>query len=186
MMYADYDPQTGQILQLSSHPRDGASQIEVADNFNDAAHYVSGGAFLPFPSSPSKYHSWDWSTKAWVDQRSLAEVKAAQWELLKIAAKAANEADITVQNVTFKADAETRSELMQEALVAQMSLIDGQAYTLDWDRANGNDITLTASQVKALVRAMNNRTVQIRAALRTKRQAVESASTIAEVQAIEW
>lgn len=196
-----YNTTTGDIVAFTTHPTQ--LQTEYARNadigFLAAVHpvltgYVSSGAFIPYTAEqllaranrPRGSNEWSNATMSWVSTATLAEAKQMRIADMKAAALAADQANINVSGVNFKADTETRTELMQEALVAQMAINDGLAYTLDWERANGNDITLTAAQVKALVRAMNNRTAQIRTQFKARRAAINAATTIAEVAAIVW
>ena len=203
MRFVCYVPTTGNIV-LSGDCRDGDVQHQAWSGVSVLAtpgvvatsdtHFVAQGAPVAYSSEqrankaamPAYLAAWDNAAMAWVDLRALADIKAERGAQIRAAAAAANEENITVQNVTFKADAETRAELMQEALVAQMAIADGLSYSLDWERANGNGITLTAAQVKTLVRAINNRTAQIRVAARAKRQAIEAATSKAEVEAVTW
>lgn len=198
--YVNYDPATGEIR------RSGTCQdADFGRDFGDGSAwlnavgshlsgYVSNGVLVPYTAEqaaakvarPMYPARWDNATLAWIDTRPLSSLKAVKLEELRDAAHANDQADLTVQSTSFKADTATRDELMREAQVALMAQVDGQAYSLDWERANGNDITLTGSQAKALVRAMRNRSVSIRAQLRALRNQVAAAQSKAELDAIVW
>lgn len=130
--------------------------------------------------------TFDYATKAWVDLRTLAELKAERTKAMQAAAKAADSANIGTGNNVFVADADARTALMQEAQMAQMAIADGLAYSLDWERADGTAINLTGPQVRGLLRAMSNRAQAIRATLRTKLAQVADAQSISAVKAVIW
>ena len=130
--------------------------------------------------------AWDTSTKRWVSTPTLAAHKRTARQRMKTAALAADVADITLQGSTIAADADTRTQLYNEALVAQMALIDAQAFSLTWERTDGSTVTLTAAQLKNLIRAIRQRSDDIRAQYRARVQTINSAATQAAVETVVW
>lgn len=51
----------------------GEQWIESPDIYSDETHYVFSGDFTPFPSRPSAWHEWDWTSLAWVRPTSAAD-----------------------------------------------------------------------------------------------------------------
>lgn len=195
------DALTGEIVRIvtclseQAAAQAGAGEVLFASEMAEPrTHRMLGNALVPYTveqatakaTRPEWATRWDNALMAWHDPRTLAELKATKIAELKAAATAAQYANITLQSVTFVADAATQAELVNEALIAQMAIADNLVYGLDWERANGNPITLTASQVKALVRGIRNRTDDIRAQFRVLRAAVVAATTKAEIDAIDW
>jgi hypothetical protein len=181
----------GQILRTLSCPQDqvapnvgtGEQAIEIPDGVGDDTHYFDGTDFVPMPAKAHDYQRFDFATKTWVDPRTLLQVKSTKRNELKSAALAAATADLTVSTVTFSVSLDIKAELAQELALAQA---EGASYSLEWERADGTPITLTGAQVRGLLRAMSTRAANIRSTLRTKIAAVNAATTIAEVEAIEW
>jgi len=141
----------------------------------------------PAPADDSlKTWAWDTGTKRWISSPTLAAIKLAAAAALKAAAAANAQADITLQSTTFAADPATRDELMREVTVALAAQMDAQAYSLDWERSDGTAVTLTAAQLKALVRALRTRDANIRAQLRSLKTQLVAAATQAAIDAIVW
>jgi hypothetical protein len=127
--------------------------------------------------------AWNATTKRWVSSPTVESFRRVKLAELKAAALAASESDITVQSVTFAADAATRAELAQELALFQA---EGAGYSCDWQRADGTQITLTGAQVKGLLRAISTRLAGIRTRFRARRDSVAAATTQAAVEAIVW
>ena len=91
MIYVIEDS-TGKIAQsvdtLDSHAehyeRDGCSVIVTRELVDIAKTYVVAGAFVAIPEKPSEFHTWDWPTLEWIQDRALAEksVRAKRQSLL--------------------------------------------------------------------------------------------------------
>jgi hypothetical protein len=148
----------------------GCSAWRADDGLDWRVWQVQGGALVPYTPPPPPLEV--------LKKRKLREMRAA--------AVAADQADITLSGNTFAADSASRAQLYNEALVAQMNLIDGQAFSLTWERADGSAVTLTAAQLKAIIRAIRQRTDDIRAQFRARRQAINAATTQAQVEAVAW
>ena len=81
-----YERATGRITQTVQAPDHYAvhfQQWPVIDvlvlpddsSISDATYYVADGVLVPFPARPSAFHSWDWTTKAWVGDSGAARAK---------------------------------------------------------------------------------------------------------------
>lgn len=130
--------------------------------------------------------AWDGAARRWVPVPTLLALKRARLAELRLAAMADDDADITLQGSTFAADGAARDALMREALIAQMAIADGQAFSLTWERVDDSAVTLNAAQLKAVVRAIRQRSNDIRATLRARRAALDAATTAEQVAAVTW
>lgn len=135
---------------------------------------------------PPAEGTWRWSGTRWQRVTTLAEVKAVKWAEIRAAAVAADQANITLGSHVLSADAESRVALFQQVQIALMAVQDGIAFSVDWEKADGTTVTLTANQVKTIVRAIDNRALQIKATARTVRAQIQAATTIEQVEAITW
>jgi hypothetical protein len=142
------------------------------------------------PPSPAddQWQTWSWDTviKRWKPNKTLAFYKKEKLNEIIITAKAKDIEDITIQSSTFKADEETKAELLSEALIAQMAILDSQSYSLDWEKSDGTNITLNANQLKALIRAIRQRSNSLKATYRTLKTQVQTATTKEELDLIVW
>lgn len=81
--YTIYNRITGEVLRWGNVTRrewcDAQLQAPVeALYLGDVprGHYIANGAPVPMPERPSEHHTFDWTTHAWLDPRTLADLRA--------------------------------------------------------------------------------------------------------------
>ena len=87
MKYAIHDG-SGPILRLVSCPEDqivgnvqmGESCIEAANDVRDSTHWIDAGVVTELPPKPSSFHTFDYTTKQWIDPRT----NETQWAVVRI------------------------------------------------------------------------------------------------------
>lgn len=52
--------------------------VHLGDRFEGG--WLAGGVHYPMPARPSREHSFDWASKTWVDQRTVA----SQWAAVRL------------------------------------------------------------------------------------------------------
>jgi len=195
-----YDLTTGDFLQrhydgpeelLGVNIHSGTAFIEGHhDHLSKRVDIATGEVIDYQPPAPAddadKTFSWDDTIKRWTPTPTLGAVKRAQGAVIKAAAKAEDQTDITISGNVLHADFESRASLFQKVQIAQMAVADGQAFSVDWQLADETVVTLNANQVKAIVRAINTREDAIRTKAHTLLAAIKSATTKEEVLAITW
>lgn len=76
MNYTIYSDVTGQILRIvvttdiESQLQSGESYLEGA--IDDSAYYISNGVAVAIPPKPDQYSVFDFTTKQWVQNQSMA------------------------------------------------------------------------------------------------------------------
>ena len=80
-----FDAETGRIVHTTYYA-DGelptaalSHHLVVPDGVDVAAHYVSSGALVLKPPQPSPHHTFDYTTKQWVDPRT----PETEWPLVR-------------------------------------------------------------------------------------------------------
>lgn len=121
-----------------------------------------------------------------LDRRSIQDMRAAKWAAIRAAAAAADAANMTMQGNEFQADAASKLALSRKLQIALANIADSLPFSVDWTLANNTEIALNANQLKAVVRAIDGRTEQVRATLIARRAQIAAATTAAEVAAIVW
>lgn len=119
MKYAIYGAD-GRIIQTATGTLQSVSdilqteQLVVAVNpfVDPTTHYISGGVAVEFPTKPSEFHTWNWTTHVWNDIRSLNELKASRIELAKIARDRALYGGFTWDGSVFDSDSESQVRLL--------------------------------------------------------------------------
>jgi hypothetical protein len=76
MNYTIYSSSTGQILRIvqttdiESQIQDGESYLE--GSINDSAYYIENGVAVAIPPKPSEYSVFDFTTKQWSQNSTIA------------------------------------------------------------------------------------------------------------------
>ncbi len=139
--------------------------------------YWDGGIqqFVELPDKPSKYHTFDYAIKEWVDLRTLDEIKAQKWVEIK------SERDrIEFGGFEFEGDIYDSDQVSQGRILgASIAGVD-QVWTL----ANNSTISLSASQLQQLYAALQTHTALVHERGRIAREAIMSATTKEDVEAV--
>lgn len=146
--------------------------------------YLSGDEFLPMGDQPSEAHVFDWQAKSWVDPRTLDDHRAAAWEGIKRARTAAMDAGVDVHGVG-RFDADPTAALNLTATLAALPFQPDE-WTVTWTLFDNTTAVLdkpTFAAVAAAVLAHGDAMHQVGRALR---QAIESASSTAAIEAVQW
>lgn len=173
--------EAGMALLVASSPVDTrAAKVDIA-----TGEVVDAVPAQP-SDTPDATFEWDTESKRWVPRLTLNGHKRKRWALIKQTAAARDADDITVGAHELKADAQARATLMQAITIAQLAAADGQPFSFEIDKADESVVTVNAAQLKAIIRAIHARTEAIRATARSLRAQIMAATTVAEVNAIEW
>ena len=118
MNYSIFDVATGQItkvvtcadsdLVLQFNP---ATQAALEGEFPDDQYYVVNGAPVAIPAKPSPNHVFDFTTKTWIDPRTLADVKVAKNAAIDRARASANTSFFVFQGKQISVDPLSRSDI---------------------------------------------------------------------------
>ena len=92
------------------------------------ADYFDGEAVIAKPARPSPMHAWDWTTKAWTDPRTLADLKSAKREQINREWAQANLTGFMFGGKRIGTDALDRSNI--DAINGSIALM--QALPADW------------------------------------------------------
>lgn len=149
-------------------------------------HYVHEGLVLPLPTQPSPHHTFDYTTKQWVDPRTLSDLKAAKWAEIKGCRDTAEFATFTYSGMVFDCDLDAQRRLTAYISISKSAIAAGQPFAVEFILANNQVVTLTAqnfvgielAKVQAVAAAFEHA-----AALRKQ---IEAATTAAELDALVW
>lgn len=135
------------------------------------------------PVQPSAVHTWDPNQKAWVDARSLAQAQDQAWDRIKVDREEAAAAPFTSMGMVF----DYSPLQINGAFSAAKAAFDaGQPFEVTWTLADNSFVTLSAPQ---MIQVGLDLVAHVNAAhehARTKRTAIYAATSIPEVEAIEW
>lgn len=184
-----YDPQTGRIVaaftadavSAEANTPDGMARVAGRFDFRDG--YIDNGAFVAFPAQPSPQHVFDWDSHAWIDPRSLADLKAEKWVAIKAARNAAEFGGFTWDGSVFDSDLISQSRIQG---ATQLAGLAPMTFSLDWTLADNSVRTLNAMQMIAVGEALGAHVATQHSIGRSLRAAIEAATSAAELDAIAW
>jgi hypothetical protein len=184
----------GQILRsgtcqdeaVSGQAADGETAFVTTDTAGVEAYYVQDGVLHPKGTQPSDNHTFDYTTKTWVDPRTLADLKTAKWAEIKAARDSAEFGTFSWDGASFDSDAASQSRIQGAAQLATLATINSQPFSIDWTLADNAVRTLAAADMSAVGMAMGVHINTQHTLARLKRVAIEAAATPAEVDAVSW
>ena len=145
-------------------------------------HYVHEGLVLPLPTQPSPHHTFDYTTKQWVDPRTLSDLQVAKWEQIKRARVNAEFGGFTWDGSPFDSDAISQSRIQGAVQLAAMA----PGFTIDWTLADNTVRALSGSELAAVGVALGLHVGTQHAKARVLRAQIEAATTATEVEAVAW
>lgn len=112
---------------------------------------------------------------------TLDELKEKKLEELKAARDAAEVEPIAYNEKSFDYDDKARDRI-NAAIIA----LDGTEMTLSWTTADNTEATVSAEDLKNIVKAVAVRSNELHVKYRTEREKVEEATTEVELNSIAW
>ena len=144
--------------------------------------YVLDGEIVDKPPQPSAIHYFDYSSKSWVDPRSLEDHKTAQWTLIKAARSEAEFGGFTWDGSMFDSDQVSQARIQGAVLLATSN----PDFVVDWTLADNTVRSLTADDLIALSQALGEHISLQHTRARNARALLDQATTFSEVQAVSF
>ena len=165
--------------ELLETPEQGVLTHITADIEND---YVHQGEIHHKGDRPSKAHIFDYSTKTWVDPRTLEEHKTAQWALIKAARNEAEFGGFTWDGSVFDSDQVSQARIQGAVLLAT----GNPNFVVDWTLADNTVRSLTADDLIVLSLTLGEHVTLQHSRARDARALLDQATTLSEVQAVSF
>ena len=182
-----YEIASGKVLYsgTSCSPEGLAQQgqsVIVGTQCDLMQNFIDGGIVVPIPPKPSPHHTFNYTTKQWEDPRTLADLKAAQWGLIKQARSQAEYAGFTWDGSTFDSDALSQNRITGAVTLAQMS----PEFVIDWTLKDNTVRTLIREEMVAVGIALGMHVQTQFTKAQALRLQIETASTPEQVAAVVW
>lgn len=131
---------------LSLQARLGEQVMEgVADC---AAHYILGGAIANIPAQPSSHHAFNYTTKQWVDPRTLEDLRAESSRRIDVAYSTAIQQDVSYMGTSFQAD-KASQELITTTLTV-LTPLGGTPVGFFWKDTSNNKVLMSLQELQGL------------------------------------
>lgn len=172
------------ILEMQGTHMEGVTVQEGVASWE--TDYILDGNVTPKGVRPSADHIFDYTTKQWVDPRTLDDHKSAKWKEIKRQRDVAEFTTFTYNNMEFDGDLDAQRRLAAYISVSKSSIAAGQPFEAEFTLANNTNVTLTAqdfvgielAKVQAVAATFNHAS-----ALRAQ---IDAATTVQEVEDITW
>jgi len=187
IIFTEFDA-AGRFTKLHAIPIESAEICKptnsVEGTFSAGQHYfdTESGVVIQLPPQPSPVHTFDYTTKQWIDPRTLDEIKTKQWEIIKAARTQAEYSGFTWDGSAFDSDAISQARLTGAVQLAQLN----PAMTLDWTLASNTVRTLSAADLTAVGVALGVHVATQFAKGQALRAQIDAATTKEAVEAIVW
>lgn len=173
----------------------GYRRVEVPFTVTDESHWISP-AGDPVAYTPAQRqakatvppHPAHWSNQAmaWVDDRSLSEVREDQWRQIKAAREAAEWGGFDTPFGRFDSDPASQTKIIGAAQLASIALAQGAPFNIEWTLQDNTRVSLDAAQMIAVGAALANHVNAIHQRGRQLRAQIEAAATLADLESITW
>lgn len=179
-MTAIVEKATGRLIKTISAPDDvvklntpdGCIALPDPPNLN---MYFNGSAWVDLPASPTPHHTFDYTTKQWIDPRSLDDLKAQKWAEIKAMRDQLEFGGFEFEGCIYDSDQVSQSRIMGAA-VAGVDQV--------WTLADNTMVELSASQLQQLYAALQAHIASVHERGRIARQLIYEAETKEQVEAI--
>lgn len=155
-----------------------AMQLPTKQRLVDGALVDTGQPAMP----PEPWLVWSTTAIAWVDPRDLQQIKDAKWQEIKAARTDQEYGGFVWDGSPFDSDALSQQRIIGASQWASLN----SAFTIEWTLADNTVRTLNAQEMQAVGAALGTHVEQAFNKGRDIRALIDSAQTIAEVEAIHW
>lgn len=183
------DAATGKVMYGgSAYSIDALESIgvRVYPGVNFSTGYFENGVHHEQPPQPSEHHTFNWQTKQWEDPRTLADLKAAQWTLIKQARTAFIDAPLVTPYGTFDSDAAGRTSITDAVLLANNLSALSLPVAIEFTLADNSVVTLDAAQIVEVGLLLGQKVQHAHPHSQALRAQIEAATTKEEVEAVVW
>jgi hypothetical protein len=143
---------------------------------------VDGQLELASDLRPSRHATYDWERRAWVDARTLGEMKAQKWAEVRATRDAKEFGGFAWGGSIFDSDAMSQSRIMGAAQLAQLD----PGFQIDWTLADNTVRSLSAVDMLAVGVALGAHVAAQHATARELRAQIHAAADHQAVEAVAW
>ena len=137
--------------------------------------YWNGSNWVAIGSAPAYYFKFNYVTKAWEDTRELEAVKTSKWNQIKLERNKAEFGGFLWEGLKFDSDQISQGRILA-AFIFNQPII--------WTLADDTSVELSVEDVQEVTQAMSNHVQNVHAKARSAREAINSATTIEEVESV--
>lgn len=149
--------------------------LAVNDPPRQNMQYVDG-AWIDLPSRPSIHHAFDYTTKQWIDPRTLDDIKSQKWTEIKSQRDQIELGGFEFEGGVYDSDQVSQGRIMGAAVVGLNQV---------WTLADNTTVELSASQLQQLYAALQAHIASVHERGRIARQLIFDAETKEQAESIQ-
>lgn len=167
-------------------PDSGERIIECGAGISDSTHYVNElNDFVAFPEKPGPLWEWDWQSKTWSGP-GIEIARLEKWSLIKAARDAHENGGFDTAWGRFDSDPASQTKLIGAAQLASIALAQGAPFGIEWTLQDNTSVPLDAMQMIAVGAALAAHIDAAHQRGRQLRAQIEAATTLQDLEAIQW
>lgn len=139
-------------------------------------YYYMHPNWIPMPPRPDGFNEFDYTTKQWIDPRSLDDIKAQKWAEIKSQRDRLEFGGFEFEGNIYDSDRVSQGRIMGAALAGVDQV---------WTLADNTIVDLTASKLQQLYAALQAHIASVHERGRIARQLIFEAETKEQVEAIQ-
>lgn len=186
-MYIIYKSISGEVVKFIDSDKATAelntpvdcSYIEYLDEPKDG--YINNKVFIPFENSNEDL-TFDYTTKKWVNLKSLLEVKQHKWQKIKELRTLAEEAGFVWNGQLFDSDFVSQTRIANAITLAQIN----PAFSVLWTLKDNTVCALTQQSMLQVGLALGAHIAKQFNLARELRTTIDKATTKTAIEAVEW
>jgi hypothetical protein len=190
--YILYELATGRIISSGSSYKpellamEGQAVLKDATLHDLAGYYIADREIRAKGNPPSEFHKFDYSTKQWVDPRSLQDFKDAQWEQVKLQRSNTEFSVFKFQGVYYDCDRVSQSRIQGAVQLASIALANNQTVVQEWTTADNSVVSLNATDLINLGLQLGLFVNKVHDYGRVLRARIDAADSSLDVQKVLW
>lgn len=158
----------------------GKQYLITTENCAPETHYVKDEKIKPYPEKPHDVCVWDNHTESW--QTPLDPMREHKWLEIKHLRNIAEQGGFEYDGNIYDSDPISQNRILG---AAQWASLDS-SLVLEWMTSENQLVELNAEKIQELAKALGQHIVHCHNTARQKKQEIELASTVEEIQAIEY
>lgn len=116
----------------------------------------------------------------------LEKAKAKQWSIIKITRDRREFGGFNWNNLNFDSDSQSQSRIQGGVQLAVLAQQASQVFSIVWTLQDNSVVSLNAQEMVAVGQALAVHVQTIHETARTLREQINSASTVEEVESVQW
>lgn len=165
---------------------EGQVALEVAAGQAIGNHFIENSVVVEKPVQPSFNHQFDYTTKQWIDPRTLIDFQVAKWLEIKRARDTQEASSFPYLGKQIDSDSRSTQRITTAVQAADAAQRAGAAFLIEWTCADNTFLTLDGAGMQGMPVALAYFANGLHEKARALRVQIDAATTQQEIESIIW